>query len=50
MTDKWIDPRVLCGDSNPPPDGYEYVRRYADDVRLTAAQAPRSRTRTLPAM
>ena len=25
MTDKWIGPRVLCGDSNPPPDGYEYV-------------------------
>ena len=36
MTDKWIGPRVLCGDSNPPPDGYEYVRRYADDVRLAA--------------
>ena len=36
MTDKWIGPRVLCGDSNPPPVGYEYVRRYADDVRLAA--------------
>ena len=36
MTDKWIGPRVLCGDSNPLPDGYEYVRRYADDVRLAA--------------
>ena len=37
MTDKWIRPRrVLCGDSNPPADGYEYVRRYADDVRLAA--------------
>ena len=36
MTDKWIGPRVLCGDSNPPPDGYEYVRRYAADVRLAA--------------
>ena len=36
MTDKWIGPRVLCGDSNPPADGYEYVRRYADDVRLAA--------------
>ena len=37
MADKWIGPRrVLRGDSNPPPDGYEYVRRYADDVRLAA--------------
>ena len=37
MTDKWIGPhRVLCGDSNPPSDGYEYVRRYVDDVRLAA--------------
>ena len=36
MTDKWIGPRVLCGASNPPPDGYEYVRRYAEDVRLAA--------------
>ena len=36
MTDKRIGPRVLCGDSNRPPDGYEYVRRYADDVRLAA--------------
>ena len=25
MTDKWIGPRVLCGDSNPLPDGYEYL-------------------------
>ena len=25
MTDKWIGPRVLCGASIPPPDGYEYL-------------------------
>ena len=36
MTDKKTGPCVLCGDSNPPADGYEYVRRYADDVRLAA--------------
>ena len=28
MNDKWIGPRVLCGDSNPPPDGYEYLITY----------------------
>ena len=37
MTDKRIGPpHVLCADSNSPADGYEYVRRYADDVRLAA--------------
>ena len=36
MTDKRTGPRVQCGDSNPPAHGYEYVRRYADDVRLAA--------------
>ena len=37
MTDKTIGPpRVLCADSNSSADGYEYVRRYADDVRLAA--------------
>ena len=36
MTDKRTGPRVPCDDSNPPADGYEYVRRYADDVRLAA--------------
>ena len=37
MTDKRIGPPcVLCGDSNPPADGCEYVRRYADDLRLAA--------------
>ena len=37
MTDKRTGPhRVLCGDSNSAPGGYEYVRRYADDVRLAA--------------
>ena len=39
MTDKWTGPRLLCGDSNPPSDGYEYVRRYAEDVRLAAGSA-----------
>jgi len=35
MTDKWIGPRVVGG-SEPPADGYDYVRRYAEDVRLAA--------------
>ena len=51
MTDKWIGPRVLCGDSNPLPDGYEYVRRYADDVRLGRRLSHHGRERErLPAM
>ena len=35
MTDKWIGPRVLCGDSTPPPDGYEYLITY--EAQLPAA-------------